>query len=352
MTNGQIQPISAHIADKKIVQVAVAVLQYDAGEQKKYLLATRHAHQHQGGKLEFVGGKIEAGETARTALIREVQEEIGLDITGNVITKMGRIHHDYADKSVCLHVYLVRLSDGQYDDFCQQTIGRDGQQLGFYDEDVVLTHAERFPDANRAILMWLGVPQVLVISHALAYFQGNNNTQNNKKTDWLDCYKSLPKHSTLLVRSQSGVSSDDELMNALKAMRTDLRFVMPYTSQRVRDTAVLAHRLTQDELMELDLSALPELQQDIPIIASCHDKPSLQKVNELACTHPVLAVLLSPVKPTQTHPDEPALGWQRFGELAELSDVPVIALGGLSPDDLMDAWAYGAVAVAGIRGFI
>lgn len=54
----------------KIIPVAVAVLRFS----DKFLLATRHAHQHQGGKLEFVGGKIEQGETPKSALIREVSE--------------------------------------------------------------------------------------------------------------------------------------------------------------------------------------------------------------------------------------------------------------------------------------
>ncbi|WP_432480665.1 NUDIX domain-containing protein [Moraxella sp. ZY200743] len=349
MTNGSIQPALVENANKPTIEVAIAVLQYNAGEGKKYLLATRHAHQHQGGKLEFVGGKIEIGETAMTALVREVQEEIGLDITDNLITKMGRIYHDYASRSVCLHVYLVKMTKSQYDVCRHQSVGLDGQQLGFYDEGFVLSQSKRFPDANRAILMWLTLPEVLIVSHALTYFK-----QSNNKTDWLDCYKTLPKNSTLVVRSQAGVQIDDELIDVLKSVRKDLRFVVPFgTSHGMGGTTVLAHRLTQEQLMNLDLFYSSTLDlPNAPIIASCHDKQSLQKANALARVHPVLAVLLSPVKPTQSHPNEPALGWGDFWALAELSDVPVIALGGLLPDDLGDAWASGAVAVAGIRGFI
>ena len=37
-------------------------------------------HQHQGGKWEFIGGKIDANESAKQALMREVNEEIGLSL--------------------------------------------------------------------------------------------------------------------------------------------------------------------------------------------------------------------------------------------------------------------------------
>ena len=69
---------------KQVIPVAIAVLAYG----DNLLLATRHQDQHQGGKLEFVGGKIEQGETPIHALRREVAEEIGLDISGNLAVKL------------------------------------------------------------------------------------------------------------------------------------------------------------------------------------------------------------------------------------------------------------------------
>ncbi|MGP4848840.1 NUDIX domain-containing protein, partial [Marinobacter sp. 1Y8] len=51
-----------------IVNVAVAVIHY----KDQYLLGFRDATQHQGNRYEFVGGKIEANESAAQALIREV----------------------------------------------------------------------------------------------------------------------------------------------------------------------------------------------------------------------------------------------------------------------------------------
>lgn len=323
----------------KIIPVAVAVLRFG----DKFLLATRHAHQHQGGKLEFVGGKIEQGETPKSALIREVSEEIGLSVADNVITKLGRICHDYGDKIVQLYVYQVHLTKRQYLDFKDKKFGRDNQPMAFYDKAFVLTQKDNFPTANQRILTWLRLPDTMTISHPLGDF--------HHASAWLERYQAMEQGRALMVRLQADDQISGELIGALSTQRDDLVFILSLQDLQYIDISkVLAVRLTQKELFELDFSALTL--PNLPVIISCHDKMSIQRANELAKIHPVMAIFLSPVLPTATHPDTPCLGWQRFGELSDVADVPVIGLGGLSPDDLLVAHRFGAVAVAGIRGFI
>lgn len=134
----------------KIIPVTVAVLRH----HDNFLLATRHAHQHQGGKLEFVGGKIELNETPQTALMREVSEELGLDISANTMRKLGQICHDYGDKMVRLYVYEIALTDSQYLDFKDKKFGLDNQALLWLDKMTLLQSGERFPQANQQILVW------------------------------------------------------------------------------------------------------------------------------------------------------------------------------------------------------
>lgn len=55
-------------------------------------------------KYEFPGGKIEAGETNEEAVIREIKEELNLDI--EVISQLSTVYHDYPDFKLILHNFL------------------------------------------------------------------------------------------------------------------------------------------------------------------------------------------------------------------------------------------------------
>ncbi|SHN26138.1 8-oxo-dGTP diphosphatase [Cyclobacterium lianum] len=58
-------------------------------------------------KWEFPGGKLEAGETEEQALIREIQEELALDILPQ--GRMNPVYHHYGAFSICLVPYWVRI---------------------------------------------------------------------------------------------------------------------------------------------------------------------------------------------------------------------------------------------------
>lgn len=61
-------------------------------------------------KYEFPGGKIEAGESEGQALVREIREELLIDISAD--KKLGTIHHEYPDFEVTLHFWQCSLLDG------------------------------------------------------------------------------------------------------------------------------------------------------------------------------------------------------------------------------------------------
>ena len=94
------------------------------------------------------------------------------------------------------------------------------------------------------------------------------------------------------------------------------------------------------------------------MIVSCHDAASIYAANKLANARlqqqlpPVIGIFLSPLLATQTHPDTAPLGWSDWSTLAQLADMPVIGLGGLSPAMIERVAQYGGISVAGIRQFI
>ncbi|WP_435950687.1 NUDIX domain-containing protein [Psychrobacter sp. DM8] len=137
--------------NNKSIHVAIAVLHY----QDLYLLSYRHSDQHQGNLYEFVGGKIETEETAKTALVREVSEEVGIDISQNTMIEMDLITHDYVDKQVSLYTYIVALTAAQYTQHRNQKKGLEGQPLSWVTKDQLLDIDYPLPAANKQILQWL-----------------------------------------------------------------------------------------------------------------------------------------------------------------------------------------------------
>lgn len=90
-----------------ILHVAVGIIY---NPQRHILLAKRPEDSDQGGLWEFPGGKIEAGETARLALVRELQEEIGIEVVA--ASPLMQVAHHYEDKQVLLDVWQVTEFNG------------------------------------------------------------------------------------------------------------------------------------------------------------------------------------------------------------------------------------------------
>lgn len=85
----------------------VAALIWD---NDKFMICQRPAHKARGLLWEFVGGKVEPGESKKAALIRECKEE--LDITIEVGDIFFQVVHPYPDLTVHLSLYLASITQG------------------------------------------------------------------------------------------------------------------------------------------------------------------------------------------------------------------------------------------------
>lgn len=85
----------------------VAALIWDG---PRFLACQRPAHKARGLLWEFVGGKVEPGESKEQALIRECREE--LDITISVGDVFMEVEHVYPDLTVQLTLYHATIQDG------------------------------------------------------------------------------------------------------------------------------------------------------------------------------------------------------------------------------------------------
>lgn len=133
------------------IEVSVGVIRH----QNQFLVAKRLTHQHEGSKLEFVGGKIGKDETPVVALIRETSEELGLDISQSTISPLGTITHRYADKTVRLWVFEVVVDKLCYLAFKDVDKGLEGQPLFWYGLDELFARRGQFPCANGQIFKWI-----------------------------------------------------------------------------------------------------------------------------------------------------------------------------------------------------
>lgn len=79
-------------------------------EGKKFLICQRPAHKARGLLWEFVGGKVEAGETDAQALERECMEELGIHIA--VDSVFMELEHVYPDITTLLTLYNARILSG------------------------------------------------------------------------------------------------------------------------------------------------------------------------------------------------------------------------------------------------
>ena len=122
----------------KRINVAVGVI---INSQNQILISKRHEHLHQGGKWEFPGGKIESGESTQQALIRELKEEVNLDV--NSTKPFMAQSFDYPDKHVYLDIHLVT-------DFSGNAEGIEGQEIKWVAKTDIRDY--QFPDANYVIL--------------------------------------------------------------------------------------------------------------------------------------------------------------------------------------------------------
>lgn len=307
---------------------AVHVVAGAIGDAGGPILTTRRPDGvHQGGLWEFPGGKLEPGERPLEGLGRELAEELG--ITVQAARPLIRVRHAYADRAVLLDVYRVQRYTGT-------AVGREGQPLAWLCPAEMDEHL--FPAADRPVIRALQLPDRMLITGAdparpaaflrrleLALTTGIRLVQLRapglRSPAYIElaraAYECCARHGAWLL-----LNADPALAERLPCQGLHL------TSARLRG---LASRPGADGQL---------------IGASCHDAEELSLAAALGLDY----ALLSPVRPTASHPGGSVLGWSRFAALVDRVNLPVYALGGLGEADLPAAWKAGAQGIAAIRG--
>ena len=91
-----------------VITEVVAALIWDGG---RFMICQRPAHKARGLLWEFVGGKVEPGETKEAALVRECREELDIELSvGDVFME---VLHEYPDITVQLSLFHATIAAGE-----------------------------------------------------------------------------------------------------------------------------------------------------------------------------------------------------------------------------------------------
>ncbi len=93
---------------KTVLVAAAALIDADG----RVLIAKRPEGKSMAGLWEFPGGKVDAGELPETALVRELDEELGIDITETCLAPFTFASHAYDDFHLLMPLYLCRIWKG------------------------------------------------------------------------------------------------------------------------------------------------------------------------------------------------------------------------------------------------
>ena len=305
-----------------IVDVAAAVILREDGA---FLLGRRPPGTVYAGWWEFPGGKVEAGETPRDALVRELAEELGIvvETAWPWITR----EHVYEHAHVRLHFFRVVRWTGELRDLQHDALE--------WQRTDAMTVAPMLP-ANAPVLAALALPDFYAISHA----------------GEIGVDAQLAALATALAGGVRLVQLREPALTA--ARRAAFVFAAVDLCHSfgarvlVNGDEGLAHDAGADGI-HLPAAQLLRSQKrpDFALVgASCHDRGELERAAQLG----VDFALLGPLRETASHPGRAGIGWAAFAELVRDLPMPVYALGGLGRTDLDAARQAGGHGVAAIRG--
>ena len=109
----------------------------------RVLLARRPEGKKMAGLWEFPGGKLKPGETPEAALIRELGEELGIDVAANCLAPFAFASHAYANFHLLMPLFLCRRWKGR-------VAGREGQALAWVRPDKLADYS--MPEADRPLV--------------------------------------------------------------------------------------------------------------------------------------------------------------------------------------------------------
>jgi 8-oxo-dGTP diphosphatase len=308
--------------DEPRIDVVAGVITDATG---RILLARRTDGRDLAGLWEFPGGKREPGETPEQALIRELDEELGIQV--EVDEPVIAVPQRYPHKRLRLDVRRIERWRGK-------PRGNEGQALAWVPPAKLATYP--MPPADRPVVAALQQPDRYLVTpqpdesdaewldgltHSLA--TGIRRVQLRLP----DIAASRRHHLIRTAIDQCRAAGAEVLINGEAALACELDVGLHLRATQLRDFA--ERPITEGKAFS----------------ASCHNKAELQMAEAIGCDF----VVLGPVHSTLTHAGAEGIGWTHFEHLRETVALPIYAIGGVRPSEIEIARMHGAQGIAAIR---
>ncbi|MEO7403720.1 MAG: Nudix family hydrolase [Burkholderiales bacterium] len=304
------------------VDVAAGILVRPDGS---VLLGQRPASKVYAGYWEFPGGKVEAGETPRMALDRELSEELGIDVRKAYPWLAQSFTYPHAS----VRLQFFRVTEWAGDPHAKEHQGLSWQRPGHFVLEPMLP-------ANTPILRALSLPSECAITAVAAMGE-----------------------SAFLKRLDERLAAGLKLVQLReKAMsRADLTALGREVMARAhRHGAMVIVNGDEQVAQTIDADGLHLTSAQLAVAghrpgfrwvsAACHSADEIQRATRLGIDFAIVGA----VNETPTHPGQTGLGWAGFAALVAGASIPVYAIGGVRSEDLETAWTHGAHGIAMIRG--
>ncbi len=283
------------------------------------LVSRRRRGVHQGGLCEFPGGKVEPGESAGQAVVRELAEETGLTVRD--VRPLIRFHWRYDDRRLHFDVFVVRDFDGD--------ARADARWV-----EIASLRAADFPPASRVMINALKLPGQYLMTPAV-----------DDRRRFIRRFRRALEKGVRLAVLRDHFLDDAAYIEVAREMAAEAD---------VFGAKVLLHNRGVEAAfaagVHFSAAALRRCRgrpvaADRWFAASCHDARELQAAVSVGADFAVLG----PVRATPSHVGAAALGWPAFAALAGDLPMPVYAVGGLGPRDTAVCRRHGGHGIAAIR---
>ncbi len=306
----------------KTIKAVVGVLR---NKNQEILIAKRKKEQFMGGFWELPGGKIEAGESKEQAIIRELKEELGIQV--NQLTFHQTMLHKYEDRTVQLSIYNIN----EY------------QNMPFGIEDQAISWVNVNELNNYKLLPTM---KVFISSITLPNKYWITPSNNHQSDEWMAKFNQKLNSDITLLQLRSKIALDNSFIAEVhnKCKQNNIKLLINTINKTFNETYCDGWHITTTEMLKL--SKRPCADNKL-LGASTHNLAEALKAQAIGADF----VVISPVQTTKTHPDTLPLGWDSAKEVVDKLNIPVYFLGGMALKDLEKTQQLGAQGIAGVGAF-